>query len=265
MAITDFRMDGRVALVTGGSRGLGFAMARTFASAGAQVAIVARRRAPIEEAVAAIEKEGGQATGHVCDVSKADDIAHAFADIVARHGKVDILINNAGGHATGPFESLTDESWRNDLDLKLFAAVRFCRAALPGMRERKWGRVINVLNVYAKTPLAETAPTSVTRAAGLALTKVLSNEYVKHNVLVNALLVGFIETDQIRRIYEKSGSAENYEEFVADFARNKLKIGIGRFGKAEEFANAALFMCSNAGSYVSGVGLNIDGGYSPVV
>jgi 3-oxoacyl-[acyl-carrier protein] reductase len=265
MAISDFRMDGRVALVTGGSRGLGFAMARNFADAGARVAIVARRLAQIEEAVAAIEKAGGQATGHVCDVSKPDDIARAFADIVGRHGKVDVLVNNAGGHATGPFESLTDDSWHNDFDLKLFAAIRFCRAALPGMRERRWGRVINVLNVYAKTPLAETAPTSVTRAAGLALTKVLSNEYVKHNVLVNALLVGFIETDQIRRIYEKNGEDKSYDEFVAGFARDRLKIGIGRFGKAEEFANAALFMCSDAGSYVSGVALNIDGGYSPVV
>lgn len=265
MALSDFRMDGRVALVTGGSRGLGFAMARNFAAAGAKVAIVARRRKELDEAVAELAKAGAEASGHVCDVSKAEDIARAFGEIVARHGKVDVLVNNAGGHATGPFESLTDETWKNDFDLKLFAAVRFCRAALPGMRERRWGRVINVLNVYAKTPLAETAPTSVTRAAGLALTKVLANEYAKHNVLVNALLVGFIETDQIARIYEKTGAGQNYEEFLDDFAREKLKIGMGRFGKAEEFANAALFMCSDAGSYVSGVALNVDGGFSPVV
>lgn len=265
MALSDFRMDGRVALVTGGSRGLGFAMARNFAAAGAKVAIVARRKAQIEEAVDAIAKEGGAASGHVCDVSKEEDIARAFGEIVARHGKVDVLVNNAGGHATGPFESLTDDTWKNDFDLKLFAAVRLCRAALPGMRERRWGRVINVLNVYAKTPLAETAPTSVTRAAGLALTKVLANEYAKHNVLVNALLVGFIETDQIARIYENAGAGQDYEAFLDDFAREKLKIGMGRFGKAEEFANAALFMCSDAGSYVSGVALNVDGGFSPVV
>ncbi len=265
MAISDFRMDGRVALVTGGSRGLGFAMARNFAAAGARVALVARRKAELDEAVAAIAKEGGVASAHVCDVSKAPEIAHAFAEIVTAHGKVDVLVNNAGGHATGPFETLTDDVWRNDFDLKLFAAVRFCRAALPGMRERRWGRVINVLNVYAKTPLAETAPTSVTRAAGLALTKVLSNEYTPHNVLVNALLVGFIETDQIARIYEKTGGGQSYDQFLDHFARDKLKIGMGRFGKAEEFANAALFLCSDAGSYVSGVALNVDGGFSPVV
>jgi 3-oxoacyl-[acyl-carrier protein] reductase len=265
MALSDFRMDGRVALVTGGSRGLGFAMARNFANAGASVALVARRQAQLDEAVAQIVREGGKATGHVCDVSKEADIARAFSDIAARHGKVDVLVNNAGGHASGPFESLTEDAWRNDLDLKLFAAVRFCRAALPGMRERQWGRVINVLNVYAKTPLAETAPTSVSRAAGMALTKVLANEYVRHNVLVNAMLVGFIETDQILRAYEKVGAGQSYEAFVDHFAREKLKIGMGRFGKAEEFANAALFLCSNAGSYVSGVALNVDGGFSPVV
>ena len=265
MSIADFRMDGRVALVTGGSRGLGLAMASNFVEAGARVAIVARRKAQIDEALAEL---GGAATGHVCDVGKAEDIARAWAEIVAAHGRVDVLVNNAGGHAHGPFESLADADWTKDFDLKLFAAVRFCRLALPGMRERKWGRVINVLNVYAKTPFAETAPTSVTRAAGMALTKALANEYAPHQVLVNALLVGFIETDQIARLHEahqQAGGATSYDEFIASYAREKLKIGIGRFGKAEEFANAALFLCSNAGAYVSGVALNVDGGFSPVM
>jgi NAD(P)-dependent dehydrogenase (short-subunit alcohol dehydrogenase family) len=265
MSIEDFRMDGRVALVTGGSRGLGLAMARNFAKAGARVAIVARRKAQIDEALAEL---GPGATGHVCDVRSADDIARAWDEIITAHGAVDVLVNNAGGHSHGPFETLTDEDSSSDFDLKLFAAVRFCRTALPGMRARRWGRVINVLNVYAKTPFAETAPTSVTRAAGMALTKALANEYAPHNVLVNALLVGFIESDQILRAHQahrKEGGSLSYDAFVDQFAREKLKIGIGRFGKAEEFANAALFLCSDAGSYVSGVALNVDGGFSPAM
>ncbi len=172
MAIDDFRMDRRVALVTGGSRELGPAMACNFAQAGARVAIIARRKAQIDEALA---KLGAGATGHVCDVRSADDIKRAWGEVVAAHGEVDVLVNNAGGHSHGPFETLTDEDWSSDFDLKLFAAVRFCRASLPGMRARRWVRVINVLNVYAKTPFAETAPTSVTRAAGMALTKALAN------------------------------------------------------------------------------------------
>jgi 3-oxoacyl-[acyl-carrier protein] reductase len=265
MGIEAFRMDGRVALITGGSRGLGFAMAHAFSGAGARVAILARRRAQLDEALSLIASAGGTATGHVCDVASQPDIQRAWSEVMAQHGQVDILINNAGGASTGPFESLSDAHWQSDFDLKLLAAIRLCRLALPGMRERRWGRVINVLNVFAKAPPAETAPTSVTRAAGLALTKVLANEYVPHNVLVNALLVGFIESDQILWAHEKSGGNLSYAEFIDKLARERLKIGMGRLGRAEEFANAALFLCSEAGSYISGVALNVDGGYSPVM
>src|SRR6476661_9960988 len=115
---------------------------------------------------------------------------------MAAFGKVDIMVNNAGTSRAGPFEAMSDELLQSDLELKLFAAVRFCRLVLPQMKERRWGRIINVLNIGAKAPRGGSSPTSISRAAGMALTKALSHEFGPHNVLVNAMLVGFIEADQ---------------------------------------------------------------------
>ena len=191
------RMDGRCALITGGSQGIGFAAAMNFMRAGASVAIVARRPDVLEQARQALVREGkGKAVGIVGDVSKAEDCARIFATAEKELGRVDVLLNNAGKHSNGPFEAATDEIWQQDFDLKLFSAIRLARAAFPGMKARKWGRIVNVLNSGAKWQRHGSAPTSVTRAAGMALTKVLSNEGATHNVLVNAVLVGLIQTDQ---------------------------------------------------------------------
>jgi len=181
---------------------------------------------------------------------------------VADLGKVDILVNNAGHAKAGPIESITDEEWQYDLDLKLMAAVRLARLAFPGMKERKWGRIINMLNTMAKTPSARSAPTSVTRAAGMALTKVLAGEGAPHNVLVNSFNIGRIKSDQIRRAYDNSGSNLDFDRFVAEAGKN---IPIGRFGEAEECANLACLLCSDAGGYITGTSINVDGGLSPAL
>ena len=119
---------------------------------------------------------------------------------MAAFGKIDIMVNNAGISRAMPFDQVTDEMWQDDLELKLFAAIRFCRLVMPQMKQRSWGRVINVLNIGAKAPKANSTPTSVSRAAGMALTKALSHEGAAHNVLVNAMLVGQIASDQwVRR------------------------------------------------------------------
>jgi len=143
---------------------------------------------------------------------------------------------------------------------KLFAAIRLTRLVWPQMKERRWGRIINVLNIGAKAPRGGSAPTSITRAAGMALTKVLSHEGAPHNVLVNALLVGFIEADQHVQAAKKAGI--ELKDYVA--ARAK-EIPLGRIGRAEEFANIACFLASDAGSYITGTAVNVDGGRSPVV
>lgn len=255
--------QGRTVVVTGGSQGLGLATAIAYAKAGASVAILARRPEPLEKARAEIAAAGGgKVAAIVCDVSSAADIIRAHAEVVAALGPVDVLVNNAGKAQAGAFEGITDEIWQADIDLKLLAAVRLTRLVWPSMKARRWGRVINVLNTLSKAPGPNTAPTSVTRAAGLALTKVLAGEGAPHNILVNALLVGLIESEQTHRWHAAGGPDKPYGQFVEEFGR---KVPLGRIGRAEEFASTALFLGSDASSYVTGTAINVDGGSCPVV
>jgi NAD(P)-dependent dehydrogenase (short-subunit alcohol dehydrogenase family) len=264
----DVRMDGRVAVITGASAGLGLAMAKEFAASGGSVALLARKAEALAAAKAAVQQVAGKTNAKVevysCDVAQAQPILETWAKVEADFGHVDILVNNAGISHAKPFETVSDADWQGDLDLKLFAAIRLCRLALPGMKQRKWGRIVNVLNIGAKAPAAESTPTSVSRAAGLALTKALSKENAPHNVLVNAMLVGLIESDQwARRHKTAAGAGKTYQEFLDGMAKGRIPLG--RMGKAEEFARLACFLCSDAGSFITGVAVNVDGGMSPVV
>jgi 3-oxoacyl-[acyl-carrier protein] reductase len=257
----DVSLAGRTAVITGASKGIGLAIATRFAASGAEVAIVARGREALDEAVKTIGANGRARVAAVQgDVAIPADIQRAYDEAMKRFGKIDIVVNNAGTSRTGAFEEITDEVWREDFDQKLFAAIRLTRLVWPQMKERRWGRVINTLNIGAKAPRPRSAPTSITRAAGLALTKVLAGEGAPYNVLVNALLVGFIEADQHVRAAEKAGIA--LKDYVS--ARTK-DIPLGRIGRAEEFANIACFLASDAGSYITGTAINVDGGRSPVV
>jgi 3-oxoacyl-[acyl-carrier protein] reductase len=257
----DINLTGRSAIVTGGSKGLGFGIATRFAASGADVLIAARGREALD---AALKSIGAGAKGRVAgvqgDVGTADGIRTIYDEAMRVFGKVDIVVNNAGTSRNGAFEEVTDEVWREDLDQKLFAAIRLTRLAWPQMQERRWGRVINVLNIGSKAPRAGSAPTTISRAAGLALTKVLAHEGGPHNVLVNAMLVGFIEADQHVQRAKKTGVP--LEQYIANRTKD---IPLRRIGKAEEFANLACFLVSDAASYISGTAINVDGGHSPVV
>ena len=257
----EISLKGRCAIVTGGSKGIGFAVATRFAKSGADVAIFARTRETLDEAVRAIKQTtNGKVVGVQADVGNAADIQRAYNETMQALGKVDILVNNAGTSRNGAFEKLTDEIMQQDLNDKLFAAIRLIRLVSPQMKERRWGRIINVLNIGAKAPRANSMPTSVSRAAGMAMTKALSQEFAPHNVLVNAMLVGLIEADQhVQRAKQTNVPLSEYYK-----AREK-EIPIGRVGKADEFANLACFLASDAASYVSGTATNVDGGRSPVV
>jgi NAD(P)-dependent dehydrogenase (short-subunit alcohol dehydrogenase family) len=259
----DIRLDGRTALITGGSKGLGLATAVRFAEAGAAVAILARNAETLEAAKAVIARSARAAVAAFpCDVTDPAAIERTYAAVLSALGKVDILVNNAGTSQTGKFQDITDATWRADLDLKLFAAIRLARLALPQMRAQRWGRIINVLATAAKAPRAASAPTSVSRAAGMALTKVLASECAGDNVLVNALLVGRIVSDQIARRHRASGTNVPLAAYVREQGSG---IPLGRMGEAEEFANLACFLASDAASYVTGTAINVDGGLSPVV
>ena len=257
----EISLAGRCAVITGGSKGVGLAVATRFAASGADVAIVARGREGLDQALAAI---GATARGRVLavqgDVALVADIRRGYDEVMAAFGKIDILVNNAGVSRNAPFEQVTDEMWREDFDQKLFAAIRLTRLVWPQMKERRFGRIINTLNIGAKAPRPGSAPTAVTRAAGMALTKVLAGEGGPFNILVNALLIGFIEADQHVR------AAARLRVELPDYMRQRSQeIPLGRPGRAEEFANLACFLASNAGSYITGTAINVDGGLSRVV
>lgn len=260
----DVRLDGRTALITGGSLGLGRAMATEFARSGASVAIVSRTAATLEEAKAEIEAAapGASVAALPCDVRDADALAATHAAAVAALGPIDILVNNAGTSAAKPFQQVTDEDWQNDLDLKFFAAVRLTRLCIPSMKEQRWGRIINVLNTAAKAPPANSTPTSVSRAAGMALTKALASELAPDGILVNALNTGVLLTSQWHRMHSEQAPELSFEEYVATRAK---RVPLGRLGDAAEFANLACFLASDQGSYITGTAINVDGGLSPVV
>jgi 3-oxoacyl-[acyl-carrier protein] reductase len=232
----DLKLTGRKALVTGGSKGLGLAIARTFAP------------------------QGVRALAVPCDVRRAEDIKAGFARVAEAFGRVDILVNNAGTSAAYPFEMVTDADWQDDLDLKLFAAIRLIRLVWPQMKNGRWGRIINVLNIGAKAPRPASTPTSVTRAAGMALTKALAGEGAPHGILVNALMVGFIESDQW--VQRAATMGVPLEELLARMGK---EVPVGRVGTAQELANVACFLASDAASYVTGTAINVDGNRSPVV
>jgi NAD(P)-dependent dehydrogenase (short-subunit alcohol dehydrogenase family) len=253
-------LAGRSAIVTGGSKGIGLAVATQFAESGADVAIVARGREALDLAATAVRS---RTQAHVvaiqADVAKAADVTRAYDEAMAAFGKVDILVNNAGTSRTGPFEALTDEIMQQDLDQKLFAAIRLTRLSWPQMKERRWGRVINVLNIGAKAPRAKSYPTSISRAAGMALTKALAGEGAPFNILVNSMHVGLIESDQHVQRAARTNVA------LADYLTDASKgIPLGRFGKPEEFAALACFLASDAASYITGTAINVDGGSAPV-
>ncbi|MHA7965303.1 SDR family NAD(P)-dependent oxidoreductase [Paenibacillus sp. CAU 1782] len=251
------------AIITGGSKGIGFATALLLAREGAQVAIVARNPEHLREAAARIESETGQLPLAIAaDVSKEADVRRAVAEAVQHMGGLDILVNNAGTSAAKPFTEVDSEAWDADLDLKLYGAIHFSREALPHMRKAGGGAIVNVTSVGGKTPAASSLPTSVSRAAGLALTKAMSKDLAGSGIRVNAVCIGLIRSDQIEKKWRNAAPDKTWEEFARDPRHN---IPLGRIGEAREAANVIGFLVSEAASFVTGTSVNIDGGSSAVL
>lgn len=258
-------LAGKVAVITGGSEGIGRAAAAALGREGARVVICARRAEPLERAATEIAGEFDATVIPVAaDVRRAEEIERVIGEATGRFGRLDIVINNAGTSAAGPFESVGDEAWQHDLDLKLFAAIRACRLALPHLRAAGGGSIINLLNIGAKQPAAASVPTSVSRAAGLALTKALSKEYARDNVRVNAVLIGMIKSGQHERTWQRTAADRPLEEFYAGMAQQRA-IPLGRVGEADEAGDLIAFLASPRAAYISGVAINLDGGLSAVV
>lgn len=259
----ELHVRGKVAVITGGSKGIGLATARLLAAEGARVALVARGAEALVKGAAMITQETGvRALAVSADMMKPEECQRAMEQVAAEFGRIDILVNNAGTSRRGSFEELTENDWQEDLDLKLMGAVRCSQAALPYMKAAGGGAIVNVTAIAGKAPGAGTAPTSVSRAAGLALTKVMSRDLASFNIRVNAVCIGLIRSDQIERGWQKSASHMTWEEFSRERGKS---IPLGRIGETEEAASVIGFLVSGAASYVTGVAVNIDGGSSPVI
>src|SRR5690606_19873262 len=256
----DLGLKDRVAVVTGGSQGIGKATAVRLAAEGASVVIVARGKEQLDKVAAAIEADGGRVAVVPADVSTPEGCAKVVDETLRIFGRLDILINNAGTSSRGPFEAATDDVWQRDFDLKLFAAIRLSRLAIPHMQQRRWGRIVNLTNIGSKQPAAQSMPTSVTRAAGLAFTKALSKEFGKDGILVNTVCIGTIKAKQHETKAEKLGVP--VESLYAERVKN---VPLGRVREAEEAANVIAFLASEAASYVTGTSVNMDGGASAVL
>ena len=253
----DLGLGGKVAIITGGSEGLGRAAAQKLAAEGARVAICARRPDVLERAAAGIRAAGGQVLARPVDVSKADQLETFVNEVVREWGGVDILLNNAGTSAAASFEAVDDAAWVHDLELKLFSAVRLCRLCIPHMKKRGGGRIINVTNLGAKTPAARGLPTSVSRAAGINLTKSLANEYAPDKILVNTICIGLVKSAQ----WERRAKGD-VDAFYKDVAK---RVPLGRVGEASEFADLVAFLVSERAAFITGTAINFDGGMASVV
>jgi len=256
----ELNLGGKVAIVTGGTQGIGLAAAQLLAREGAAVVIAARGQERLDAAAASIRAAGGKVATVAADVGRIEDAARIVATAIDSFGRLDILVNNAGTSSRGDFESVTDETWQADFDLKLFGAARLVRLALPHMRKQRAGRIINITNIGAKQPKAKSMPTSVTRAAGLAFTKALSKEFAPEGILVNTICIGLIRAGQHER--KAAAAGQDLEQLYETMGK---EIPLGRVGRAEEVANVIAFLASDAASYVTGTSINLDGGTSGVL
>ncbi|MEE8421216.1 MAG: SDR family oxidoreductase [Dehalococcoidia bacterium] len=267
----DLGLSGKVAIITGGSEGIGKAAAISLAREGAKVAICARTVDKLEAAAAEIRSAaedagaGGEVLAIPCDVTDADRVVAMVAEVAAQWGGVDILVNNAGTSSARPFEDVTDEIWDADIDLKVYGAIRCSRAVLPFMKAAGAGRIINITTPGGKASGASSLPTSLSRAAGISLTKALSKEYAPLNILVNTVCIGLIKSGQHERRYEQAQERDPSTTLDGWYERMGERVPMGRVGEAAEAGDTICFLASERASYITGASLNIDGGTSPVV
>ena len=251
--LNKFNLSDRVALITGGSKGLGAAMARSLASAGADVVVASRHLDESQTTADAILEETGQRTMALeMDVSDRRQVDASVAQIEAAFGKIDILINNAGINIRGSMTDLSDEDWHSVINVNLHGVMYCARAVGKGMIERNYGRVVNVSSTLGHVAIPGRTAYAASKGAVIQFTKVLALEWAPHNITVNALCPGPFLTDiNIPVVNDK----EAYLRFVE-------AVPLGRFGDPEEIGGAALFLASDASSYMTGTTLLVDGGWT---
>lgn len=251
-------LEGRRAVVTGASLGIGAATARLLADMGAEVEFCARNENAIKDLSTYDPTGSGSLKGHVADMGNRESVEE-FVSAVSESGPISILVNNVGASPSRNFQYMTDEEWTELHELNLMSAVRCTRHFLPDMRNQKWGRVIMIASGAAKYPGAALVDYAATKAAMIATGKALAGKYGKDGVLVNSVLPGLIHTAMWDRaageVADASGARP--EEVLAN---NSRSVPVGRYGTAQEVANVIAFLCSEAASYVNGAAIDVDGG-----
>jgi 2-deoxy-D-gluconate 3-dehydrogenase len=251
-----FSLAGKHALVTGASRGIGRAIARALAGAGAEVALTARSRTELETAAKEIEAAHGRAIAVECDVTDGEAIRRCAERVVAEFGTIDILVNNAGGPVFNtPFLDLREEGWHKVIDLNLTSVMRFSHVVGHYMRDQRSGSVINITSPSTFRPWPAITPYGAAKSAVLNLTQALAQEWAQYHVRVNALSPGWIRTDLNRAFTENETAA----------ASTAADVPLGRWGEPEDVAGAAVWLASDAASYVTGAHIAIDGGLTVAV
>jgi 3-oxoacyl-[acyl-carrier protein] reductase len=257
----DLGLRGRVALVTGASRGLGHAIAEALAAEGCDVAISSRTAQALRAAADAIAREHGvravPIAGTLGAPGEAERIVQEAAGVL---GRVDVLVTNAGGPPAGPFESIPREAWQEAVRTLLESTVDLCRAALPGMKQRRWGRILTVTSISVKQPVRSLMLSNSVRAAVAGFARTLADEAAPFGVTVNNLLPGWTRTERLEELAAASARAQGTtrEAVLAGWER---EVPMGRLGEPRELAALAAFLASERASYITGTSIAVDGGW----
>lgn len=255
-------IDGKTAVVAASSKGLGYAIAHGLAAEGCRVIVSARTESDVRAAAERIAAEtGAETAGITADVSLAGDCERLIAGAAERFGGVDILVTNTGGPPAGRFDALTEAQWASGFDSTLMNVVRLIRAAVPHMRANRWGRIVNLTSLSARQPIEGLLLSNAYRAAIHGLAKTLSREFAQDGILVNNVCPGMHATDRLRHLAEIRG-AEAGISTEAALGKLAEDIPLGRLGRPEELAAAAVFLCSEAASFITGQSIVVDGGAS---
>ena len=257
----DFGLRGKVALVAASSKGLGRAVAEELAAEGAQLVMCARGKETLDQTADSIRKTTGvKVVAVAADVSDTSAAARVVKAAFDEFGRVDILVNNSGGPPSGPFENLSAEMWDSATRLLLKSAIELTRAVLPGMKERRWGRILNVTSIAAKQPIEGLMLSNSLRAAVIGFARTLANEVAPFGVTVNNLLPGFTRTDRVKEL-ARAAAGKPGASATDPISTWEKEIPMGRLGEPREFAALAAFLASERASYITGSSIAVDGGW----